>query len=228
MRSLLVISLSVSILSTFMPGVQIAATFDPERLQVLDRHGTSILVRGNAPLNRQGSFDPEMIVDYIQRNFAAESNNCTFDRLHVISLISASQSDESYVLRKQEKYVQEETTKHKLYHRPIVGSWISPPPFPHLDFLNHLIWNFWRPDDGAWELTNELKYLLLESQNTILYVHCMRGIDRTGLVAGTYMTRWKGDVSVMQIHQMNHDVGKREMNWPARNALRWVLWKSSS
>jgi len=211
-----------------MPGVQIAATFDPERLRVLDRRGTSILVRGNAPLNRQGKFDPEMIIEYIQRNIATESNNCTFDRLHVISLISASQSDESYVLGQEMKYVQDEIAKHKLYHRPIAGSWLSPPPFPNLDFLNHMIWNFWRPDDGAWELAKELKDLLLESQYTILYIHCMRGIDRSGLVAGTYIARWKGNASEIEIHQMNHDVGKREINWPARNALRWVLWKASS
>merc|ERR1712224_41513 len=218
------------------PGVQIAATFDPEKMRVLDNRGESvILVRGNAPINRRGDFDPDMVVRHAQRKFAAESSDTSrtvFDRVVVISLISARQSDEERVLRKQRRhFLDNKTTEHQLHHRPIVGSWIPPIPFKNFDFLNRLIWNAWRPDDGAWDLARELKDLLDESSpdGTIVYFHCMRGIDRTGLVAGAYLARRKaasGAANEGEIDRINRDVAKRDINWPAQNALRWVLWKS--
>merc|ERR1712224_220991 len=76
---------------------------------------------------------------------------------------------------------------------------------------------------------------------TIVYVHCMRGIDRTGLAIGAYLARYGGNGDVDGhgngnynvnnsewediIHRMNYDVGKRDINWPAQNALRWVFWR---
>jgi len=113
--------------------------------------------------------------------------------------------------------------------------------------MNDFLWNTWRPDDGAWELAEELKDRLEEGDDdeasssnataTIVYVHCMRGIDRTGLVVGAYLARYGGgsgdgdgkNVNNSEwediIHRMNYDVGKRDINWPARNALRWVFWR---
>ena len=237
-KSLFTIVLLVSILASFMPGVQIAATFDQERLRVLDRKGSSILVRGNAPLNHQGDFDPDMVLRHVQERFQEAD---AYNQLIVISLLSSGQSDERHILQKQLTYfepqihpdvekvndIKGQTERHALYHRPITGNWFSPLPSRNLNYLNQLIWKWLRPDDGAWDLAEELHDMLNQSNNAIVYIHCMRGIDRTGLVAGSYLARWKKkEVNIEEILRLNHDIAKRELNWPARNALRWSLWKA--
>jgi len=107
-----------------------------------------------------------------------------------------------------------------------------------------LLWKCWSPDDGAWDLAEELHSLLLSADDDdkkdeegiggkkrgpqsriLVYVHCMRGIDRTGLAVGAYLARFQ-NFSSEEIDRGNWAVGRREINWPARNALRWVVWRN--
>lgn len=230
LRGLLVGIVAVAML---LPGVQIAATFDPQRLRVVDTTNSgSCLVRGNAPVNKQGEFDPDMVIAAVHSlmgTTTSERDNGNYE-LVVVSLVSSKQSDERVVL---EKELQFEPTADgpsvQVLQRPIVGSWTAPLPLDILhDFLKHTIWTMWRPDDGAWRLAKELHNLLRNSTGThrrIIYVHCMRGMDRTGLVAGAYLMRYT-KAAEERVHYENYSVAKRRLNWPASNALKWVAWKS--
>lgn len=244
----LALAVVIVVFGMMLPGVQIAATFDPQRVRVLDQHGTSILIRGNAPLNRYGTFDPSLILDHVHNSIINKSNEIYYDtvyqKLIVISLVSSSQSDEKAVLEKERNYIilndghvqpkQQKIHHYQLLHRPVVGSWI-PPLLPNHEsnklssFINNWLWNsIYQPDDGAWELTNDIHELLHDSntENTIIYIHCMRGIDRTGLVAGTYLARWVAGATKKEIHQINYNIAKRQLNFSARTALKWTLWKA--
>ena len=231
----------VAILYTFiLPGVQIAAIFDPRRMRILDRYGTSVLIRGNAPINEKGDLDPDMVLqsisEMIARTWVARNEKMSFDRLVVVSLLSSSQSDEMVILQKQLTYSKDELhknpcsdrKKHKFCHRPTVGSWIIPRPTKYMtERLKQSIWSYLKPDDGSWDLAGELRAMLLDYEKTAVYVHCMRGMDRTGLVAGTYLARWK-NATEDAVLQSNYEVAGRELNWPAQNSLQWVNWKASS
>ena len=232
------LAIFVIILALYMPGVQIAATFDPERVRVLDRTDTSILARGNAPLNRHGMYDPEMILSHLNKRFAKEEEQQHFDKLVIVSLISSRHSDEERVLLKQRDFYKgpQRTSsidstalsmgsfRHVFLHRPVVGSWVALPILTNMPVINQLVWKYLKPSDGGWELSNELKSLLNRSRNTAIYIHCMRGMDRTGLVSGTYLARWKHKTT-QEVNMANFDVTRRQLNWPARVGLHWISWK---
>ena len=95
------------VVAWMLPGVQIAATFDPERLRLVDQMGegpSALLVRGNVPLDRQGKFDPHMVLETIhyQLNIDADLKD---SKLIVVSLLSDRQSDEKAALAEQTRHV---------------------------------------------------------------------------------------------------------------------------
>ena len=124
-----------------------------------------------------------------------------------------------------------------------------------------MVWSYLKPDDGAWDVAEDLRSLLLNATKTattmgtpssdtassdstnitVVYIHCMRGIDRTGLVAGTYLARYGSNDNTLghssvgtaskalqasEIQESNYNVGKRDINWLAQNSLQWVYWRS--
>ena len=237
MTKAIAITIFIGVFALYMPGVQIAATFNSDRLRVLDQTETSFLVRGNAPLNRHGVFDPAMLLSHVQDTIAQRP----LDRLIVVSLLSSTHSDEKIVLKGQRGFYDDSHSSegnsdlhertsggktHEFFHRPVVGSWLALPAFIKIPILNNFIWNYWKPDDGALKIAHELNELLNRHENTAVYFHCMRGMDRTGLVAGAYMSRWKS-ASEKDIRDQNYSVAKRELNVPARTALEWIFWSSS-
>lgn len=287
----------VVILAISMPGVQIAATFDHERVRIVDwcpktsssessndadevdtPATTALLLRGNVPLNCYGRYDPDMLIRHIEANIVVPNHNHSrikVDQLIVVSLLSRTHSDEKKILQAQQEFYlkqqqQASSVTHAILHRPIVGSWLVPPILSKIPFLNELIWNYIHPDDGAWELAQEIRSLLsinsttvgeeatareddddavaamlttsetsatsASTSTTVVYVHCMRGIDRTGLVSGTYLARYgniEGDIvsettHASTIRNMNYEIKQRNINVPAQNALEWVFWRNQT
>ena len=51
----------------------------------------------------------------------------------------------------------------------------------------------------------------------------MRGKDRTGLLAGAYLSRFL-NATAKDVRDANHEVARRELNLRARNALEWIAW----
>eukprot|EP00521_Asterionellopsis_glacialis_P011990 CAMPEP_0195299244 /NCGR_PEP_ID=MMETSP0707-20130614/25159_1 /TAXON_ID=33640 /ORGANISM="Asterionellopsis glacialis, Strain CCMP134" /LENGTH=301 /DNA_ID=CAMNT_0040361591 /DNA_START=93 /DNA_END=995 /DNA_ORIENTATION=+ len=288
---MLPLTIIIAIIASFLfQGVQIAASFDYQRLRCVDYNNatSSYLFRGNLPMNRHGMFDPTLVVNSIQ-TYRQEAQNLEYGKdyeatssfsnkkLIVVSLLSKHASDEKSMLMKElsfrytcsnidddfntkegrnnaqqqkqqlcshenddnNKNIHQRLQEVQVLHRPIVGSWMLPPPswyiIPH--FIKTLIWNWCQPSDGAWEMAEELKLLLQHNQNTIVYVHCMRGIDRTGLLSGTYMLRYLlqssdsknnngdhpylGATATDKVNSINYNIGHRPINWPAQNALEW-------
>jgi len=190
----------VVVLAIFSPRVQLAAHFDPRLLRVVAKiSDRALLVRGNAPLNGAGQFDPKALTESSQ----VLTNLGSDPTLSVVSLVSSSMSDERAVLE----------AENHVHWLPV---------------LNEMVWDLLRPDGGAWELVSELQERLLKCdvhERCLVYVHCMRGKDRTGVVAGAYAIRYQG-ASFVDVQKANTEIAGRELDWASQRALSWVEWRA--
>mmetsp|Transcript_12995 Transcript_12995/g.38175 ORF Transcript_12995/g.38175 Transcript_12995/m.38175 type:complete len:182 (-) Transcript_12995:381-926(-) len=115
MRRTAAIGVAMAVASSFLvPGVQIAATFDPSHLRLVNRVGNSLMVRGNAPLNHQGNFDPDMLIDAVRKRFLGsdmmnvgvngDGKTVSAYRLVVVRLVSGIISDERIILEEERDF----------------------------------------------------------------------------------------------------------------------------
>ena len=130
--------------------------------------------------------------------------------------------------------------QNEFLHKPVIGTWILPPVLTKVPIINDIVWTYLKPDDGAWDIAQDLRSILLNATAssdttssdstsiTVVYIHCMRGIDRTGLVAGTYLARYGSNHNTViqrdvgtagktiqrsEIQELNYNIGKRDINW---------------
>jgi len=246
------------LLSWQFKTVQIAATFNPDRLRLLDvsncstkpfadeahlvsclmaadfeRHDPKqpvLLVRGNAPLNERGKFDASMLVNAVEDRVSLLSKKANFSlnkpRMIVVSLLSTRANDEATVFQ-LERSGSISSPNVELIHAPVRGSLLS--ILPSSQALEWLL-SFLRFDTtgGAWELSARLHVLVHNNDSdrraTIVYFHCMRGIDRTGLVAGTYAMRYH-NISLREVNAANRKVGNRLLQTLEEKSLSWSYMK---
>jgi len=198
------------LVTTQFQNVEITSTFHLERLRIIDSSKVgSYLIRGNVPLNGSGDFDVPLLRNSINKRLGVKAS-----KLIVVSLLSSRYKDEAAVLKRMRQSRPEQRSPHdmpvELIHVPVAGSWFS--------FLPS-----WLPVDttgGAWELSTRLHSLLSGSdRGTVIYVHCMRGVDRTGLVAGTYKMRYR-NATLEDVQQENWNVASRYLQMLEERSLQ--------
>jgi hypothetical protein len=184
------------------------AVYSPKRTYVVAQDGDNVLVRGNEPLNEDGSFAYDAINSKLQEiipNF-----DLTKHKLIDFSLIDNNPASEGGDLGMEfSAYGQDLSTLF-----PYPAAW--PPFFNHYDITKQhgntvngqsgsIIWypvqgctdnancalveppqfNF----DGAVDLLN---HLLKTEQKSVIYYHCEHGHDRTSALTAGYMMKYMG------------------------------------
>lgn len=218
------------------------ASFDPDRLEIIDvntKRG-NVLVRGNAPLDRCGKFNPDLILKAIQaktinRNDLQDEPIVAFDKLIVVSLLNSRFKDEAQVLQeiqrgtKQAASDDSSTTVVEFVHLPVAGSWWSLLPWaarlPLVDAtggaselstrLHDMLYDDDHDDDGTAPPAGSERH----GQTTAIYVHCMRGIDRTGLVAGIFNMRYRNGTTLQEAQQVSWELANRKMQYLEARSL---------
>lgn len=173
--------------------------------------------------------------------------------LVVVNLVSGTQSDELAVLAEELRAAtrsecEDSSTKNaclrvpsgdhtgdiifEIIHSPVQGSWVALPPTWQTGTLAQVLGTCTDLTGGAWDLASHLHALTHDGPHSsggrstpmVVYFHCMRGVDRTGLLAGTYAMRFL-DATFNEVQLANADVGKRKLNFAEAMSLHWAYTK---
>lgn len=205
--------------------------FIPGRVAVVDTVGTSLLIRGAEPLNAQNQFSyAELTRTLPQVNFHGKTflDVCLIDNVGErpdwqIEMTSYAQDPATYPMNNWPPY----TFQPDWDPAVPLGSTLT---YPAGTVPGSLVW--W-PIEGFGRFTDPTVYLtspgwdfsglvqclnnLLKTSDTILYVHCELGSDRTGAAVMGYYMKWKG----MSYHQAlaAASTGAPEIKQPDQNYL---------
>lgn len=194
--------------------------FNPQMIEMVDQKKGVNFFRGNLP-QYDKQFLYQDLIKHITESLVSKGHVPGKSyKLHTICLMN-------FLAEKEELDVEQEWFKaHRsagdLYVHPIVGSHINPIDFAkekRSKILNH------QDVDGLKSLMQYIKTLMDAKDNTdsIIYLHCKAGIDRTGEVVACYLMQFKG-YSYKQALEHNKQFAKREMPRPFRNAVRWYAF----
>lgn len=202
-----------------------AHNFNPTAVYLLDQQGSSYLFRGSLPL-----FNSDKEATCAYQELIATCEKCVGHifppniELHIICLLNSIR--ESKEIRAEKKLFTQHPSLGLFIHHPIYGSlinpsWLSqetiyylvhknPSPLNHLEYLENQLYNLLHNNTNA----NKVR---------LIYVHCLAGHDRTGLVSGGYLMRFK-NTSFERARNINTQIAKRNMQAWFNNKMRWYAY----
>lgn len=196
--------------------------FDPKMLHVLDYKKTEgkkvFLIRGNIPI-----IDEKFCYDLLKssiKNIIVQAGLSITNNFKIIDISFLSCSLEEKELQIEKDWFLQNPETGIFIHRPIYGSSINPlaieEPFHNLlankniDRLRELIYSL-----------NEIMYIsLYPCQDTVIYIHCTAGKDRTGEVSAAYLMENK-NLSYSEAIELNRQIAGRNLYINQTNAICW-------
>ena len=167
-------------------GASFAENFNPDRVHLIDHSlGTnSFLFRTNEPAYSNTTFDYPGLVARM-RTVANSSGLVLPENFYMVdvNLLSVELSD----IELEKKFFDANPSKGLFVHRPIFGSLVKAFSLPEL-VRKELAKTLpeWSHDKLS-KLMVELRTMLTQTyKNTVIFVHCEAGEDRTGEVSGAY------------------------------------------
>ena len=201
-------------------GVARGEDFKPGRVHLIDHSlGTnSFLFRTNEPANANRTFDYAGLVARM-RTVANSSGLVLPEDFYMVdvNLLSLDLSD----IYLEKKFFDANPSKGLFVHRPIFGSLVNPLSLPE-PIRKELAKTL--PDwshDKLSKLMVELRTMLTQTyKNTVIFVHCLTGEDRTGEVSGAYYMTYLQDsfAKALEIDNTNENrdilcMSARELIW---------------
>jgi len=202
-----------------------AHNFDPTAVSLLDQKNNSYLFRGSLPL-----FNSDREARFAYQELIATCEKCVGHpfppniELNVICLLNSIRENRE-IQAEKDFFVQHPDLgcfiHHSVFGSLINPNWISQEKIYHLvhrysSSLNHLEY-----------LENLLHNLLHSNTNRhkvkLIYIHCLAGHDRTGLVSSGYLMRFKS-ASFEEVKNINKQIIKREMQILSNNEMRWYAY----
>lgn len=196
--------------------------FNPKMLHILDynkiKEGKIFLIRGNLPIIDQNfCYDllKSSIKDLIVQSGLSIKNNF---KLVDISFLS-------YLLEEKELQIEKDWFSQNpgtgvFIHRPIYGT--SSNPLTIEESFCTLLAN--KNIDGLRELIHSLKETmctpLYPGEDTVIYIHCTAGKDRTGEVSAAYLMENK-NLSYSEVIDLNREIAGRNLYINQANAICW-------
>ena len=138
----------------------------------------------------------------------------------VVSLINPF--TEKKLLQIEEQYAEKNPDAIRLYHHPVYGALSSPDLYPQMfkDFM------LYAPVlDEVNELTPKIKQWMImgRSRPKAIYVHCLVGSDRTGVVIGTYQMQYRG-MSYQNAMAEAEEVAGRPLKLLKQRGFKWMAY----
>lgn len=185
------------------------ATYSPKRTYLVNTVGSNYLVRGNEPLNEDGTFAYDAINQKLQT--LIKDFDLTNYKLITISLIDNNpQSERSDLMAEFKAYGVTNEEFDKLF--PFHDSW--PPVYRKIDVKKQYGTSvngnkgsiIWYPVQGCSDenncaifepsqfdfsgLVDYINSMLTTEENVVIYYHCEHGHDRTSALTGAYMLKY--------------------------------------
>ncbi len=195
--------------------------FNPKLLHILDYNEKEeekvFLVRGNIPIVG-GKFCYDLLKKKIQ-DVIIQSGFSIRDNFKIVdvSLLGYSAEEQNF-LQIEKDWFHHNPETGLFIHKPILGistNLLSIEPSFHKLFANTNI-------DGLRELIYTLKELMYISlypyEDTVIYIHCTAGKDRTGEVSAAYLMQNK-NLSYIQATELNNQIAGRDVYTKQANAI---------
>lgn len=195
--------------------------FNPRLLHILDYNEKEeekvFLVRGNIPIIG-GKFCYDLLKNKI-KEVIIQSGVSIRDNFKIVdvSLLGYSAEDQKF-LQIEKDWFSHNPDTGLFIHKPILGistNVLSIEPSFHKLLANTNI-------DGLRELIYTLKEImhisLYPGEDTVIYIHCTAGKDRTGEVSAAYLMQNK-NLSYIQVTELNREIAGRDVYIKQANAI---------
>ncbi|EUR70220.1 hypothetical protein PFBG_03448 [Plasmodium falciparum 7G8] len=190
-------------------------SFKPERLHIVDvnTENNNYILRSSIPLFN-GVYSEEKLLSYIKKLF--EENNLSYSDNLTLHIISFLRND----LKEGCSYTSEHcfNKKNNIFNHIIVGHQENPYDINEDeidDKLKSMSWN----TDNLINQIKDLKQKFNTMKNTIFFIHCRRGRDRTGEFVSAYkMIEQNKDFN--SIVEENEEIGKVKQQYV--NMQKWL------
>ncbi|SOV78123.1 protein phosphatase, putative [Plasmodium sp. gorilla clade G3] len=190
-------------------------SFKPERLHIVDVNikNNNYILRSSIPLFN-GVYSEEKLLRYIKKLF--EENNLSYSDNLTLHIISFLRND----LKEGCSYTSEHcyNKKNNIFNHIILGHQENPYDINEDELNDKLKSMSWNTDNLINRIKN-LKEKFNTMKNTIFFIHCRRGRDRTGEFVSAYkMIEQNKDFN--SIVEENEEIGKVKPQY--LNMQKWL------
>lgn len=178
----------------------------PRSLSLLDHRGNTYLFRGKTPVV-EGIFLEEEL-----REAILQFEGVTLPQDFKLILVSLMNRFGDF-----KEVASERKWEGELYRYPLFGAFFSPSCFPKP--ARSLL--YIRDTDGLCRLMARLDAMMEENktEDTVIYLHCFAGKDRTGEASSCYLMQFKG-CSYQDAVMDSERIARRPLNAMSMNAIR--------
>jgi hypothetical protein len=188
-----------------------------ERFKLVTSEGNNFLFRSGSPLNQDKKFAYHEIRSLIQKESnLSVSKHITFID---ISLLHVNSSDDLNIINVEENFFSVYPDKGFFFLFPIFGVQLTPEKWNQNLAETFNIWG----EDKLNYLLNMINLLLKTktSQSTVILVHCLEGVDRTGEVIGSYLMQYQKKTFAQVL---DRDKKIKNGKLPKRKNLNALIW----
>ncbi|KAL4462704.1 hypothetical protein ABPG74_000534 [Tetrahymena malaccensis] len=196
---------------------------DKKRVILVDQIGQNLLFRTNSPADPDNkTYELDTLFSYMKQ--VAEANNIQFPQNFTVDAYSLLNIFEPSHRSPEIEYFKEHPS-YKLYHKVIIGNFISPLHYPAFvrKFMaeTYGYWNF----DQLQKLVQRMHDNLAQQEEIpkIIFFHCVAGEDRTGEVFGAYKMYING-WNYQQALDFDNHVMDRNIKKMSENGMNWFCW----
>lgn len=192
---------------------------DLVKLVDFDKNTGSYLLRGNSPVT-ENTFNYSTLVSFMADAASPLALPGKYKIIDV-SLLNRINPKDREVLAAEKSFWNKNPDKGSLVNHAIFGNLTSPDIYPGR--TKKILEKLPTPDRLD-ELVVQLKMLLSQaSTDTLIYVHCQAGKDRTGEVIAAYSMKYQGR-SYSDAIKNARSVAGRRLSIFSENAIKWYAW----
>lgn len=211
-----------NILGRLYPSVfkdEESGPFNPDLLYLLDHKNGVYLFRGDLP-EIDHAFCYTSVMDSV-RAYLANGGQSLSESVQLIDLSYLNKIAEMPQINIEKKWFSAHPELGRLILYSLYGALINPCDLDKSlrdDILTH------HDVDGLKKLMNQLKSLLEASEaDTVIYMHCNAGKDRTGEAAAAYLMQFH-NCSYEAAIQLDQEIAHRSLRDLSVNAIRWYAF----
>lgn len=192
--------------------------FNPDLLYLLDQKKRVYLFRGDLP-EIDHTFCYTSLMDSV-RAYLANRGDTLSDSVQLIDLSFLNKIAEMKQIDTEKNWFSAHPELGRMLLYSLYGALINPCDLDKSlrdDILTH------HDVDGLKKLMTQLKSLMEASQDTVIYMHCNAGKDRTGEAAAAYLMQFQ-NYSYEAAIRLDQDIAQRSLRELSLNAIRWYAF----